>query len=109
MHRTASSGYRFLILILVVIVAGASQGLLLPLLTILLEKSGVSSGTNGLNAAALYIGTFLAMLWIEKPVRRLGYKRIIGAGITRRAVSRQSSLQLFSSCFCWRVGLHFTN
>jgi MFS family permease len=81
MHRTASSGYRFLILILVVIVAGASQGLLLPLLTILLEKSGVSSGTNGMNAAALYIGTFLAMLGIERPVRRFGYKKIIAAGI----------------------------
>ncbi|MED0737082.1 MFS transporter [Aneurinibacillus thermoaerophilus] len=79
--RTASSSYRFLLLIFVVLIAGLSQGLLLPLLTILLEKSGVSSGMNGLNAVALYIGMFLIMLVIEKPVRKFGYKRVIILGI----------------------------
>ncbi|WP_286884694.1 MFS transporter [Aneurinibacillus sp. UBA3580] len=81
MNQTASANYRFFILILVVVIAGLSQGLLLPLLTILLEKAGVSSGVNGLNAAALYIGVFLTMLVIEKPVQRFGYKRIITWGI----------------------------
>ncbi|MCE3023201.1 MFS transporter, partial [Staphylococcus pasteuri] len=80
MARYVSANYRFFILILVVIIAGLSQGLLLPLLAIILEKAGVSSGANGLNAAALYIGTFLTMLVIEKPVQKLGYKRVITIG-----------------------------
>ncbi|WP_245590498.1 MFS transporter [Aneurinibacillus terranovensis] len=79
--RTTSLTYRFFMVIMVVIVAGMSQGLLLPLLTILLEKSGIPSGMNGLNAAGLYVGTFIAMLFIEKPVRKLGYKRMIMAGM----------------------------
>jgi MFS family permease len=81
MVQRVSARYRFFILILVVIISGLSQGLLLPLLAILLEKSGVSSGANGLNAAALYIGIFCTMLVIEKPVQKLGYKRIIIGGI----------------------------
>ncbi|MCI1694518.1 MFS transporter [Aneurinibacillus aneurinilyticus] len=81
MARSVSANYRFFILILVVIIAGLSQGLLLPLLAIILEKAGVSSGANGLNAAALYIGTFLTMLVIEKPVQKLGYKRVITIGV----------------------------
>ncbi|WP_047150448.1 MFS transporter [Aneurinibacillus tyrosinisolvens] len=76
-----SSSYRFFILILVVTVAGLSQGLLLPLLTILLEKAGVPSGMNGLNATALYIGIFFAMLVVEKPVRKFGYKPAILTGM----------------------------
>lgn len=81
MTRTESSKYQFIILLMVVVIAGISQGLLLPLLAILLEKAGVSSDVNGLNAAALYIGTFLAMLIIEKPVQKLGYKRILVGGL----------------------------
>jgi MFS family permease len=81
MTQNVSAKYRFFILILVVIIAGLSQGLLLPMLTILLEKAGVPSGANGLNAAALYIGSFLAMLMIEKPVKKLGYKRVLAGGI----------------------------
>ncbi|MCM3267945.1 MFS transporter [Paenibacillus elgii] len=71
----------YLTLITVVIIAGMNQGLLLPLLTLLLDKTGVSTGVNGLNAAALYIGTFATMFWIEKPVRRFGYKPVIVGGI----------------------------
>ena len=81
MKSKVSSSYQFGIVILVVVIAGISQGLLLPLLTILLERAGVSSGANGFNAAALYIGTFLTMLVIEKPVRKFGYKRVIVFGV----------------------------
>ncbi|MBN6186738.1 MFS transporter [Aneurinibacillus sp. BA2021] len=81
MIRARSSKYQFIILLMVVVIAGISQGLLLPLLAILLEKAGVSSDINGLNAAALYIGTFLAMLVIEKPVQKWGYKRILVGGL----------------------------
>ncbi|MZQ87223.1 MFS transporter [Paenibacillus sp. 5J-6] len=69
------------ILIMVIIVAGMSQGMLLPLLTILLDRSGVSTDANGLNAAALYIGIFSTMFFIEKPVRRFGYKPVIMVGM----------------------------
>ncbi|MBB3113493.1 MFS family permease [Paenibacillus phyllosphaerae] len=76
-----SARYRFIMLLLVVVVAGASQGLLLPLLSILLDHAGVSSDMNGLNSTALYIGTFCTMFFIEKPVARYGYKKIIVAGV----------------------------
>ncbi|KRE47530.1 MFS transporter [Paenibacillus sp. Soil724D2] len=72
---------KLIILIMVVIVAGMSQGMLLPLLTILLDRSGVSTEANGLNAAALYIGIFSTMFFIERPVRRYGYKPVIMVGM----------------------------
>ncbi|WP_426446461.1 MFS transporter [Paenibacillus sp. S-38] len=71
----------YFILITVVIVAGMNQGLLLPLLTMMLEQTGISSGVNGLNAAALYVGIFATMFWIEKPVRRFGYRPVIVGGM----------------------------
>lgn len=73
--------YRFWVLIVMVAIAGFSQGMLLPVLAILLDKIGVPPSLNGLNAAALYIGILLASPFIEKPVRRYGYKPIIVAGL----------------------------
>jgi MFS family permease len=81
------SRYHFLVLLLVVVVAGMSQGLLLPLLSILLERAGVSSDLNGLNSTALYIGIFGTMFFVEKPVHRFGYKKVMLAGITLVTVS----------------------
>lgn len=80
---------RFLVLILTVAVSGFSQGLLLPLLSVLLEKSGVSSSLNGLSAAALYLGMLIATPLMEKPVRKFGYKPVIlfGLGLIIVAVS----------------------
>lgn len=76
------SKFRLAALLLVVIVAGMSQGLLLPLLSIMLEDAGVSSDMNGMNSAAMYIGIFCTMFFVEKPVSRFGYKRVIIAGIS---------------------------
>ncbi|QGG57874.1 MFS transporter [Paenibacillus sp. B01] len=73
--------YRLLVLLAVVVTAGASQGLLLPLLAILLERAGVPEDVNGLNSMALYIGTFSTMFFIERPVRRFGFKAVIVTGI----------------------------
>ncbi|PZD97422.1 MFS transporter [Paenibacillus sambharensis] len=73
--------YVFITLILVVIVAGASQGLLLPLLSIWLEQRGISAQMNALNSAALYIGIFATMFFIERPVRRYGFHPVILTGI----------------------------
>lgn len=68
------------VIIFTCIVAGTTQGLLLPLLSYLLEIKGVSSSINGLNSAALYIGMMGTSLLIENPTRRFGYKPIILAG-----------------------------
>ncbi|WP_229750686.1 MFS transporter [Paenibacillus nasutitermitis] len=73
--------HRLNTLLLVVVVAGMSQGLLLPLLSIMLEDSGVSSDRNGINSAAMYIGIFCTMFFVEKPVMRFGYKKVILAGM----------------------------
>ncbi|WP_407944596.1 MFS transporter [Paenibacillus swuensis] len=81
-QRIISPRYQLVSLLLVIIVAGLSQGLLLPLLSILLEHYGVSAETNGLNSTALYIGIFFTMFIIEKPVMRYGYRTVIIAGIT---------------------------
>ncbi|TSB45215.1 MFS transporter [Alkalicoccobacillus porphyridii] len=79
--------YRFIMLIVMVAIAGFAQGMLLPLLSIMLEEAGVSSALNGLNATALYIGILLASPFIEKPVRTFGYKPVITIGLLVMTVS----------------------
>ncbi|WP_090821236.1 MFS transporter [Paenibacillus sp. yr247] len=79
--NSSNSNRKLVTLILVIVVAGMSQGMLMPLLTILLDRSGVSTDANGLNATALYIGIFSTMFFIEKPVRRYGYKPVIVVGM----------------------------
>ncbi|HZG59472.1 MAG TPA: MFS transporter [Anoxybacillus sp.] len=70
----------FWILISIVAISGLSQGLLLPLISIILEKNGVSSSLNGVHATALYIGVLLISPFMEKPLRKYGYKPIIMLG-----------------------------
>lgn len=73
--------YRFWVLVVMVAIAGFAQGMLLPVLAIMLEQIGVPSSLNGLNAAALYIGVLMAAPFIEKPVRRYGYKPVAVVGL----------------------------
>nr|WP_264371421.1 MFS transporter [Virgibacillus necropolis] len=54
--------------------------MLLPLLAIILEQNGVSSSVNGLHATALYIGVLIASPFMEKPMRKFGFKPIIVLG-----------------------------
>nr|WP_240633212.1 MFS transporter [Paenibacillus montanisoli] len=82
----APSHKRLFILLSVTLVSGFNQGLVLPLLAILLDQRGVSSDVNGINSMALYIGTFSTMFFIEKPIRTLGYKKGIIFGILLAAV-----------------------
>ncbi|RKL66160.1 MFS transporter [Salipaludibacillus neizhouensis] len=79
--------YRYWVLIGMVLIAGFSQGMLLPVLAVMLEGSGVSSSANGFNAAALYIGIILISPFIEKPVRKHGYKPVIITGLIIVAIS----------------------
>lgn len=71
---------RFLILVIIVSISGFSQGMLLPLISVVFERDGVSSALNGLNATGLYIGTLLISPFIERPLRKFGYKPLIIVG-----------------------------
>lgn len=71
---------RFRILIALVTISGFSQGMLLPLLAIIMEQNGVSSSINGLHATGLYIGVLVASPFMEKPMRKLGFKPMILIG-----------------------------
>lgn len=71
---------RFWTLIIIVSISGFSQGMLLPLISVIFETDGVSSTLNGLNATGLYIGTLLISPFIEQPLRKFGYKPIIVIG-----------------------------
>lgn len=77
-----SSKMNYMILITVIILAGLSQGMLLPVLSILLEQKGVSSSLNGLNAAALYVGSFAMTLIAERVLGAIGFKKLIAAGLS---------------------------
>ena len=79
--------YRYWVLVGMVSIAGFSQGMLLPVLAVMLETAGVSASANGLNAAALYIGILLISPFIEKPVRKYGYKPVIIIGLMLVTVS----------------------
>nr|WP_301538668.1 MFS transporter [Bacillus sp. THAF10] len=72
--------FRFWILVSIVAVSGFSQGMLLPLIAVIFENSGVSSTLNGLNATALYIGILLASPFMEQPLRKYGYRPVILIG-----------------------------
>src|SRR5690625_501812 len=71
---------RFWILIGIVAISGFSQGMLLPLIAIILEQACVSSSVNGIHATALYIGILIASPFMEKPMQKLGFKPIILIG-----------------------------
>lgn len=72
-----SNRTRFWILIGLVTISGFSQGMLLPLIAVILEQNGISSSVNGIHATGLYIGILLSSPFMEKPLRRFGYKAII--------------------------------
>jgi MFS family permease len=94
--------YRLIVLIIMVAIAGFAQGMLLPLLAIMLEDAGVSSSLNGLNAAALYIGVLLASPFIEHPVRKYGYKPVITIGLVLMITSLLL-LPLWQAFWFWFV------
>lgn len=54
--------------------------MILPLLAIILEQNDVPSSVNGLHATGLYIGVLIASPFMEKPMRKFGFKPIIVFG-----------------------------
>ncbi|NWQ40570.1 MFS transporter [Bacillus sp. EB106-08-02-XG196] len=83
------NNFRFWILVTIVAISGFSQGMLLPLIAVIFEQSGVSSSLNGLNATALYIGILLVSPFMEAPLRKYGYKPtiILGGGLVVLALA----------------------
>lgn len=75
-----SAKNRFWILVGLVTISGFSQGMLLPLLAIILEQNGISSSINGLHSTGLYIGVLIASPFMEKPLQRFGFKPMILVG-----------------------------
>lgn len=71
---------KFWILVIIVSISGFSQGMLMPLISVIFETDGVSSALNGLNATGIYIGTLLISPFIEQPLRKYGYKPVIITG-----------------------------
>lgn len=80
MRKQISSKQRFYILVLIVSISGFSQGMLLPLISIIFEQDGLNATLNGLSATGLYIGTLLISPFMEAPLRKWGYKPIILVG-----------------------------
>lgn len=81
MRKRGSNGGLLIILISVVILAGLSQGLLLPVLSIFMERRGISSSVNGFHATALYIGSFAMSLAAERILNRSGFKKLLIGGL----------------------------
>lgn len=100
--RTFVNKHRFWVLVLIVSISGFSQGMLLPLISMIFERDGVSSSLNGLNATALYIGTLIVAPFMEAPLRRFGYKpTIIAGGIF--VIAALLSFPLWKSIVFWFV------
>ncbi|PIC04213.1 MFS transporter [Anoxybacillus flavithermus] len=70
----------FFILVSIVMISGLSQGLLLPLISIIFEQNGVHSSLSGIHATAMYIGVLVVSPFLERPLRRYGFKHLIMAG-----------------------------
>ncbi|RYL88974.1 MFS transporter [Sporolactobacillus sp. THM7-4] len=64
-----------------VFICGIAEGMLLPLISTLLEKNGVSSTVNGLGTTAIYIGMLASAPFMEKPMQKVGYKPFLFIGL----------------------------
>lgn len=68
------------VLTIIVSISGLSQGMLLPLIAYIFEQDNVPSHINGLHATSLYIGMFGASLFLERLLRKFGYRSLIIMG-----------------------------
>ncbi|HEU4965606.1 MAG TPA: MFS transporter [Bacilli bacterium] len=68
---------RLFAIFLSIALVGMSQGLLVPLLALLLEQRGAGALFNGLSTTVFYLGFVLASPFIEASVRRYGTKRTL--------------------------------
>lgn len=97
-----SARVRFIILIAIVGISGFSQGMLLPVIAIIFEQNGISSAINGIHATSLYIGILIASPFMEKPVRKVGFRPILIIGGILVFVSL-FSFTLWDSLIFWFI------
>ncbi|MBP3038510.1 MFS transporter [Bacillaceae bacterium Marseille-Q3522] len=90
----------FWILISIVAISGFSQGMLLPLISIIFENDGLSSSLNGFHATGLYLGILLISPFMEYPLQKYGFKPVIMAGVLIVIVSL-ASFPLWKSFLFW--------
>ncbi len=93
---------RFALILSIVFISGFTQGLLIPLLSILLERQGTPAFINGLSAAVLYIGVIVAAPLMEGPLRRRGYIPVISFGLALVAVA-VFLFPLLPSVIAWMI------
>lgn len=90
----------FRLMVWIICVAGITQGLLIPLLTMMLEERGIHAGSNGLSASALYIGILIASPLGPVIVRRFGVKKTILLGLSIVTIAT-SFFSVFSGFWVW--------
>ncbi|PKG23038.1 MFS transporter [Niallia nealsonii] len=91
---------KFWILITIISISGFSQGMLLPLISVIFESDGIPSTLNGLNAVGLYIGILLISPFMEYPLRKFGYKpAILVGGLT--VITALTLFPLWKSFWFW--------
>lgn len=78
---------RFIVLSIIVCISGFSQGMLLPLISFIFESRGVSATLSGFHTAGLYLGVFVSSFFIEAPLRKYGYQKLVIFGGVVVAVS----------------------
>ncbi len=99
-YLSANQSFRFFLLVGAVFISGVSQGMLLPLISILLEQAGTAPAMNGLNATALYIGVVIASPFIEKPTYTYGYKPVLISGLMLVTIS-MALFPIWQSFWIW--------
>ncbi|MFT8872223.1 MAG: MFS transporter [Sporolactobacillus sp.] len=81
------SHVRFALLLSSVFICGFAEGMLLPLISSVLEQRGMSALTNGMGTTALYIGMLICVPFMEKPIQQTGYKPFLFVGLLLITVS----------------------
>lgn len=90
------------ILIIIVSISGFSQGMLLPLIAVILEGKNIASSINGIHATGLYLGILLASPFMEAPLRKYGFKPLIVFGGLAVIISL-FSFTLWDSLIFWFI------
>lgn len=77
---------RLVAILVSISIVGMSQGMIVPLLALLLERRGISPLQNGFGTTALYLGVIIASPQIERIVRRIGARRTVLVSILTTTV-----------------------
>ncbi|KGR77611.1 hypothetical protein CD29_14235 [Ureibacillus manganicus DSM 26584] len=88
------------VLLITVVVSGISQGLLMPVISIIFEQQGISPTISGFHSSAFYIGILIASPFMEMVIRKFGFKNVILVGLTITFISNLLFV-VFESIFIW--------